>query len=278
MGFSIIKGIRKFQAKRRKYKLGGWRPDPAGVPYWKFDRTRFTFTGSTSNDIDLRPYTSPRHNQGSTGSCVAQSTIKALEIKRIYQKGRAAHVDLSVLDVYWGARDLMNPKMTDTDSGTYISLACDVLRRYGVCREVMHPFSTKKLFIPPPVLATREARLNRIYSHFKLTSTGQTLIDDIILNLHAGNPVIFGTRVGDEWQKYPGGNTVIGINETGEGGGHAMVIVGYVGGKFIVENSWGTYWGNDGFAWVDPAVFTHKYTRDIWVIVTGSETWFEKAA
>ncbi len=127
-------------------------------------------------------------------------------------------------------------------------------------------------------MATREARLNRIHSHFKLYSQGEELINDIILNLQAGNPVVFGTKVGAEWQKYPGGNTVIGINEDGDGGGHAMVIVGYVAGKFVVENSWGTAWGNDGFAWVDPAVFTHRYTRDIWVIVTGSETWFEKAA
>ena len=276
--FSFLKGIRKFQVKRRKYKLGGWKPDPSGVPYKKFSKSKFSFKGSTSRDVDLREYTSPRHNQGQTGTCVGQSVVKALEIKRIYERGRSAHVDLSVLDVYWGARDLMNPKMTNVDDGTFISLACDVLRRYGVCREKMHSFSKKKLFIPPPMLATREAKLNRIHSHFKLYSKGNDLIDDIILNLQAGNPVVFGTKVGDNWQHYEGGNKVIGINEAGDGGGHAMCIVGYVNGKFIVENSWGTRWGNDGFALVDPAVFTHKYTRDIWVIVTGSEAWFEKAA
>jgi hypothetical protein len=274
--FSFLKSIRKVHARNRKYKVGGWKADPSDKVYRAFDKTKFSFQTNATGDIDLRPFTSPRHNQGSTSSCVGQSVVKALEIKRIMKYGRDRHMDLSVLDVYWGARDLMNPKMTDVDSGTYISLACDVLRRYGVCREKMHRFSKSQIYLPPSVMASREARLNRIHSHFRLTRKGVALTEDIILNLRAGNPVVFGTKVGQNWQKYKGGDNVIGINTKGDGGGHAMVIVGYVNGKFIVENSWGKYWGNDGFAWVYPEVFMHKYSKDFWVIVTGSETWFEK--
>jgi C1A family cysteine protease len=273
--FGFLKGLRKHRPVRAK--LGGWKPDPVGVPYWKFDARKLSFKPlSLYGDADLRQYTSPRHNQRRTSTCVGQSTIKALEIKRIMKYGISKHVDLSILDIYYGARDLMNPKMTDTDAGTHIYLACDVLRRYGVCREKMHPFDVSKMFTAPSVLATREARLNQIHSHFKLLSKGNDLIDDIILNLRAGNPVIFGTKVGENWQGYQGGSNVIGVNTKSDGGGHAMVIVGWVNGKFIVENSWGNSWGNDGFAWVAPEVFTHRYTRDLWVIVTGSETWFEK--
>jgi C1A family cysteine protease len=273
--FEFLKSARKVQPL--KVRLGGWRPDPAGVPYWKFDSKKLTFkTPSLYGDVDLRAFSSPRQDQRQTGTCVAQSVIKALEIKRIMKYGKDKHQDLSILDVYYGARDLMSPKQTNHDDGTYIYLACDVLRRYGVCRETMHPFQESRLFIPPPVLATREARLNRIHSHFKLLSSGEDLIEEMILNLHAGNPIVFGTLVGDEWQRYPGGNAVIGINKDGDGGGHAMCVVGWVGGKFIVENSWGRYWGNDGFAWVAPEVFKDKYTKDLWVIVTGSEAWFEK--
>jgi C1A family cysteine protease len=271
---SFLKAIRKLKARRRKYKLGGYLEDPIDKEYRMFDAKKFSFKAATSSDIDLRNYSSPRHDQRSTSTCVAQSIVKALEIKRIIKHGISQHKDLSILDVYWGARDLMSPKQTNVDQGTYISLACDVLRRYGVCREMMHQFSEKNLYIPPPVLATREARMNRIKSHFKLYAHGNDLIDEIILNLQSKNPVVFGTQVGDNWMRYPGGNNVIGITEAPEGG-HAMVIVGFVEGKFIVENSWGNYWGNDGFAWVAPEVFTHSYTRDLWVIVDGSETWYE---
>jgi len=266
--FGFLKPNRKL-----RYKLNGYRPDPAGA-YWAFDREKFSFIPDSRGDVDLRQWTSPRHDQRMTSTCVAQSLVKALEIKRIMRFGKAKHVDLSVLDLYWGARDLMSPKMTNEDTGTYISLACDVLRRYGVCRESMHPFVERKLYVPPPVMATREARLNRIHSHFKLYARGYDLVDDMILNLRAGNPVIFGTAVGDQWHGYNGKKTI--VPEKKWNGRHAMCVVGWVDGKFVVENSWGRSWGDDGFAYVAPEVFTDKETKDLWVIVDGSETWFEK--
>ena len=37
-------------------------------------------------------------------------------------------------------------------------------------------------------------------------------------------------------------------------GGHAQCVVGYddakYGGAFLIMNSWGPQWGNNGFAWV----------------------------
>ena len=74
---------------------------------------------------------------------------------------------------------------------------------------------------------------------------------------------------------YRGGSNPIRV-ETQPKGGHAMCIVGFVDGLFVVENSWGTYWGEDGFGYVVPEVFTHPSTRDIWVMVDGSEAWTEK--
>ena len=260
-------------------KLGGWNPDPANKIYSTFNRLALSLTENNiqykgGNDIDLRPYSSPRHNQRSTGSCVAQSIIKALEIKRIIKKGHANHVDLSVLDLYYGARERMTPPQTNLDKGTNISLACDVLRKFGVCREELHPFSETNLFKKPSLMATREARLNRITSHFKIKTYGNDRLDDIIFNLKAGNPVIFGTTVGKDWMSYTGGSKPL-LVETRPVGGHCMCCVGFVNGLFIIENSWGQ-WGEDGFGYVDPSVFKHASTRDLWVIVDGSEAWTEK--
>ena len=49
-------------------------------------------------------------------------------------------------------------------------------------------------------------------------------------------------------------------------GGHAICIVGYrTDGRFIVRNSWGTSWGDGGFAYLKPsyiqaAFFDESYT------------------
>lgn len=221
-------------------KLGGWLPDPKSEDeYWGFDKNKFSFNPESKGDVDLRPFSSPVHNQRSTSTCVGNAVVKALEIKRIQKYGHEKHENLSRLDVYYGARDLMNPKRTDVDSGTHISLACDVLRRFGVCREKMFPFDEKNLFIPPPVMATREAYLNKIHSHFRITTKGNDRLDDIILNLQAGNPVVFGTAIGENWFKYNGTEPI--KQDTKFDGGHAMVVVGIINDLFIIENSWGCY-------------------------------------
>ena len=265
---------------KKKIKLGGWRPDPTNKIYLSFDSSKLSLTKNTieyvgDQDIDLRPYSSPIQDQGATGSCVANSLVKALEIKRIIKKGHVAHVDLSRLSLYYNARERMNPSEVNKDSGAYISIACDCLRQFGVCRESLHPFSTTNLYKRPSDMAMREGRLNRIKSHFKIKTQGNKLLDDIIFNLHAGNPVVFGTKVGDDWMNYRGGKEPLRV-ETRPKGGHALCIIGFIDGLFIIENSWGPGWGDSGFGYVAPEVFKHASTRDFWVIVDGSESWTEK--
>lgn len=255
------------------FKLGGYRSDPKDN-YDVFDKSIFKASPINSGDIDLRPFSSPRHNQRQTSTCVAQSVIKALEIKRIQKHGKGAHVSLSVMDLYYGARDEMNPKETDRDQGTHIYLACDVLKRFGVCREIMNPFDEKNLFIPTPIIATRESYMNKIQSSYKISSEGNDRIQDVIINLQMGNPVVFGTLVGENWFDYNQKSLPLPPTKLQDSkGSHATCLVGYVDGKFITENSWGEDWGDNGYGWLQPEVISDKYSQDFWVIVDGSELW-----
>lgn len=255
----------------------GWRLDPEHLQstFIPFNQDKFSLT-KNPDDVDLRVYSpKKRHDQFSTSTCVANAVTRGLEIKRIKSMGQNYHVPLSRMDLYYGCRDRMHPKETNIDKGTYIYLACGVLCDFGVCREDTVPFIDENMYKPAPVMASREARLNRVNSQFRINSLNENRIDDMIFNLKAGNPIAFGTRVGKDWLEYRGGKKVLTV-ESRPLGLHAALVVGYVGGNFIIENSWNNFWGDDGFALVSPEVFKDVDTTDLWVICDGTENWVER--
>ena len=62
----------------------GFIPEPENPDHWEYEsRLKPKMLVGDAETADLRPFTSPRHNQSASNSCVAQSVVKALEIKRI---------------------------------------------------------------------------------------------------------------------------------------------------------------------------------------------------
>jgi C1A family cysteine protease len=260
-----------------RFKARGFRPEPDSPKHWSFeDKLRARMVRVTGGDVDLREFTSPRHNQGSTGSCVAQATCKAFEIKRIMQKGHEAHIDLSRLAIYWFARNLMLPKETHIDDGTYISHAFDAMRRFGVPPESAHPWDKAALFDAPSWDAMRQAYLCKLDAFYKIRSTGQKRVDMVVQALQAGNPVVFGTNADNSWHSYKKGQVLKAVSEDDKSGRHATVLVGIKDGLFIGENSWGTGWGDDGFYLMDPSCIGDNVSKDFWVPQAGFETYKEQ--
>lgn len=67
----------------------------------------------------------------------------------------------------------------------------------------------------------------------------------------------------------------------GADGGHAIALVGYTAQGFIIQNSWGTRWGNNGFALLPYEDFMIHAT-DVWVAQLGvpvkADLWAQGAA
>jgi C1A family cysteine protease len=57
-----------------------------------------------------------------------------------------------------------------------------------------------------------------------------------------------------------GGNLDDYLPET-KRGGHAVALVGYMSGRFIVRNSWGTDWGHGGFAYASLGYAAEAFTE-----------------
>lgn len=240
----------------------GFIPEPDNPAHWDF--RKITLSQKLPETIDLRPFSSPRHDQGATGTCVAQAAVKALEVLRIKQG--LSHFDLSRLAVYYLARELMTPPRTKVDSGTYVSLAFDVIRRFGVPPEADWPWDLSKMHTSPSWAAMRAARPYRVSSHFRIRSKGVTRVKDVQQALRAGYPVVFGTAVGKNWHDYKRGSAPLGVPQK-KTGNHATVLLGWDGKHFIGENSWGMRWGEDGFYYMTTNVISSSQSSDFWVAV-----------
>jgi hypothetical protein len=80
--------------------------------------------------------------------------------------------------------------------------------------------------------------------------------------ISAGSPICFGTHLYKDFKKYRGKPSVyVGggdliLKSNGKPDGHVMLIIGYDDtyrdnkGAVRLQNSWGTGWGDKGYAWV----------------------------
>ena len=216
----------------------------------------------------MREFSVERHNQLQTGSCVAQSIVKALEVLRARNLGVEAHVDLSRSALYYLTRELMGPPHHKVDDGSYISTAARVLKNTGICREnpisptdrQFWPFDVSRINNSPSVMAMRGAYMNKISSFYAIHETGEKRTQRVIQALAAGNPVVFGTKVYQNFQDYRGGTW-----ERNSGailGGHATCLLGWDGKNFIGENSWGPFWGDGGYYYASPKIIESSESSD----------------
>lgn len=277
-------------------KLQGWRPETVPEAIWSFGeraRDRVVAAQQAWSGPDLRQMSVGRQDQSSSNSCAGQAVAKACEIKRvsrIYEQQRTAgsahdtalvvarsqHRNLSAMAIYYLARDLMplRPDGTDEvhyDEGAYLSAACDVLRRWGVCTEDKWPFDVDKIKTPVSWKAMRQAKTHKIHAFYRIEPGAR--VEDTISNLDVGNPVVYGTAIGPEWDSYQDGE-VLG-KPSRITGHHATVLLAYdrVRGLFLGENSWGTGWGDEGFYRIDPRVIESFETQELVVIAGGWEDW-----
>lgn len=251
------------------FKIGGYRPSvgDSGCESFGSKIDQFSKVASAQNDTHIIPEFTPLSNQGMLNSCVANATADGLEmLKGLEDASKVEQV--SRLFIYYNARVYQND--TSKDDGCFIHDALASLTKLGACREVTWDYDASKVFIHPTLEAYREGNDNTITEFYQITATGADRISQIELSVRAMHPVIFGTRVGSEFQSYYSGvDKVFGI-PSDDVGGHAMLITGVrtnaAGNKeFYVRNSWGANWGLQGHVWVSSDYLMWQSTNDLFV-------------
>lgn len=198
--------------------------------------------------VDLSPYFPKVRSQGAQGSCTAWATGYAT---RSYYLARYQQANLEDESNLTSPAFIFNAlRQGNCQQGTRISDALKLLQQNGAVPLSQHPYDPKDCSrLPAP-----EA-VNYYRDKFKILGFERLNVespDDIKGQLYQGNPVIFGMTVPKAFDTYDGGVLDIPERSPSDSGGHAMVIVGYDDAKqaFRLFNSWGTRWGEQGYAWV----------------------------
>lgn len=162
-----------------------------------------------------------RFDQGSTSSCVGQSTAL---VKRV-QERRDLHRDLKIdaIGIWTEAKREDGIGQPEANRGTYIRTALDVLTRGA-----------------PTLSKGWQARL-RLAGYYRIET-----LDEAKAAIFATGPIVVGATWFDSWFS-PGPDGTLPDPDR-EVGGHAFVLYGFDDDveALYAANSWGTGWGFEG--------------------------------
>jgi len=205
-------------------------------------------------------------DQGSTGSCVGWATADALLRWHFTKSGRIRQADaLSKRFIWMASKEtdefVSSPSTFIENAGTSLKAALDVARRYGAVKESVLPFNGSLYPGKPETFYALAAQL-KIQSYFNLSFGRGGSIDAWRRWISTRGPIVTRLDVDRTWDDASdnAGNLDTYQPRT-RSGGHAVALVGYTPDRFVVRNSWGTGWGDKGFAYASLAYAQDAFTE-----------------
>ncbi|HSL72219.1 MAG TPA: C1 family peptidase, partial [Longimicrobiales bacterium] len=193
-------------------------------------------------------------NQGSTGSCVGWATADSV-LRWHFAKAGIVKPDerLSVRYMWMAAKETdeftRRPTTFIESDGTSLKSALDIARRYGVVLDKELPFATGALYAGEASTFYAIASLRRIASYFSLPTQKPAAVSSWRKWLATAGPILTRLDVDDTWMDLGTTGVLAKYKANTKQGGHAVAVVGYTPNQFIIRNSWGTSWGDRGFAY-----------------------------
>ena len=238
-------------------------PDQRDIPY----RSPYKPEDLPSS-VDMREDVYEIENQGSIGSCVANGVASSCEL---IANRNDKPIDLSRLFLYNATKVYENRL---GEEGLYTRDAYHVAYKQGMPTEEYYPYDISKDDIAPSEEDYREAFNNRIdrYENVVQWNTIGSVkkVNTIKSALHEGMPVGFAMMITPSLIDLKGSwkeHKYKGVDRDNTGlGGHYMLIVGYDNkeGKFLVQNSWGTSWGDGGYCGLPYGIVSEPFF-EAWV-------------
>lgn len=219
-------------------------------------------------------------DQGPLGSCTANAACFAYFFDEVKQNITNKFFP-SRLFLYYNERYINNT--VDLDSGASIRDSMVSLKKYGVCREKIWPYDIKYFKTKPPEIAYKEGSKTKSVRYMRIDFSKDYTQADRLNHMKtcilSGYPFIFGFVVYPSFEsEYVAKTGLLDLpnqNETSLGS-HAVCAVGFDDnlnntkkGYFIIKNSWGNKWGDNGLFYMSYDYISNEAlcdTSDFWVL------------
>lgn len=207
--------------------------------------------------VDLRASWWGIGNQLTTGSCVGWASTDGVARYHFVKAGKLAqNAKLSPRFTWMASKEtdefVNRPETMVEGAGTSLKAALDILRKYGAVPETLLPFQiTNSMYLGDEDGFFATAATRRIASYFNL----QKNLANWRTWLATKGPLLVALDVDATWDNATATKGVLNsFQPKTVRGGHAVCVVGYTtSNRFIIRNSWGTAWGDKGFAYATEA-------------------------
>lgn len=195
--------------------------------------------------VDLRPGCPAVYDQGNLGSCTAQALAAAIEFDQAKQRLTDRFAP-SRLFIYYNERAMEGT--IGEDAGAMLRDGIKSVNTLGAPHEQLWPYVTPKFRARPPARAFSDARAHTAVRYERVSRS----LTALKTCLASGYPFVLGFSVYESFESDDVASTgVMPMPLPSEPllGGHAVIAVGYDdrGQRFLVRNSWGARWGDDGY-------------------------------
>ena len=256
----------EIQNDENKYKYG-WKsdlPDQRDI-YVKF--TDFVLTIDLPKSIDLREKMFQIYNQGDLCSCTANAISFLFYYNEIKQKSNYNFLP-SRLFIYYNERLIEGS--VNKDSGATIRDTFKGIKKMGVCSEKLWDYNVLKFTDRPSEDCYIFASLHKSIKYMRVNQNLMLLKSC----LNNGYPFIFGISIYESFEKedvIKTGTVPLPLSDEKMLGGQAVVAVGYDDNIdcFIIRNSRGIDWGNNGYCFIPYNYIMNKnLANDFWILKT----------
>lgn len=244
--------------------------------------------------VDLRRWCPPVRFQGGYNDCAANVVAELIEFFEKKAFGRS--IRASRLFLYKAARNFLG---LEGNAAVYIRQVMGALKLLGVPPERYWPYlkggtlaapatNDPRLDAEPPAFCYAVADDYKAVSYYRFDSptnlqSGADLLRLARAHLAAQMPFAFGFPLYESiHQSMKGGRIPYPARDEKQLANHAVLAVGYddrlrirnrnrkgpaTVGALLIQNSWGSRWGDRGFGWVPYAFVVKGRARDFWTLI-----------